>query len=220
MTMLDEIADGRTDPVFEYVAEGHAANSTDLDGVSVIQHCAYYGDVSAIKFLLAHGASLQSLGDQYELNAACFHGHWRLCRFLIERGADVNQALPDTGETPLHWALCTTNRLSRNLVMKVLLTHGASPNSVTKNSVETGGFMRDCRTKGGAHIPNSQTCCSVSASLPHPSKVPLTSSHFWMASRWPRASFVAIKEWRCSLERTRFPTRATRERSGPCSKHA
>ena len=148
MTMLDEIADGRTDLVFEYVAEGHAANSADLDGVSLIQHCAYYGDVSAIKFLLANGASLQSLGDQYELNAACFHGHWRLCKFLIERGADVNQALPDTGETPLHSALCTTNRLSHNLVMKVLLTHGANPNSVTKKSVETGGFMRDCRTKG------------------------------------------------------------------------
>ena len=32
--------------------------------------------------------------------------------------------------------------------LKVLLAHGANPNCATKKSVETGGFMRDCRTKG------------------------------------------------------------------------
>lgn len=54
--MLEEIANGRTDLVFEYLAEGHAVTSADEDGVSLIQWCAYYGDVSAIKFLLANGA--------------------------------------------------------------------------------------------------------------------------------------------------------------------
>jgi uncharacterized protein len=61
--MLDEIKDGRTDLVFEYLAAGHAATSADPDGVSLLQWCAYYGDVSAIKFLLANGGSLDSLGD-------------------------------------------------------------------------------------------------------------------------------------------------------------
>jgi len=28
-------------------------------------------------------------------------------QFLIEQGADVNKPLPDTGESPLHAALCT-----------------------------------------------------------------------------------------------------------------
>ncbi len=46
--MLDRIAAGRTDLVFDYLAEGHAANSKGSDGVSLIQWCAYYGDVSAI----------------------------------------------------------------------------------------------------------------------------------------------------------------------------
>jgi ankyrin repeat protein len=146
--MLDEIADGRTDLVFDYLAEGHTAETIDPGGVSLIQWCAYYGDVSAMKFLLANGATLVSLGDNYGLNGACFHGHWRLCRFLIDRGADVNLPQADTGETPLHSALCKTNRLPYNLVLKVLLAHGANPNCVTKQSVETGGFMRDCRTKG------------------------------------------------------------------------
>ena len=148
MGMLDEIVDGRTDLVFEYLAEGAAATSVDRHGVSLIKWCAYYGDVSAIKYLLASGESLASLGDNFDLNGACFHGHWRLSKFLIERGADVNKPLPDTGETPLHAALCATERLQHNRVMRVLLGAGANPNSVTKEAVETGGFMRDCRTKG------------------------------------------------------------------------
>lgn len=148
MSHLEEIADGRTDLVFEYLAAGHAATSTDKDGVSLVRWCAYYGDVSAIKHLLAHGATLDSLGENCELGAASFHGHWRLCKFLLERGADPNHAAADTGETPLHATLCNTNRLSRNLVMKVLLAHGANPNVHTKPGVETGCFMRDCRTKG------------------------------------------------------------------------
>ena len=148
MGRLEEIVDGRTDAVFEYVAEGNSASGTDKDGVSLVKWCAYYGDVSAIKFLLANGATLDSLGDDLGLTGACFHGHWRLCQFLIERGADVNRPEPDTGETPLHSAVCTANRLKHNLVLKVLLAHGANPNCATKEDVETGGFMRDCRTKG------------------------------------------------------------------------
>ena len=140
--LLHEIKDGRTDLVFEYLAEGHAADP------SLLQSCAYYGDVSAIKFLLTRGASLDWLGENLDLNGACFHGHWRLAKFLIERGADANAPLPDTGETPLHAALCTDRRLAHNLVLKVLLASGANPNCVTTPGVETGGFMRDVRTRG------------------------------------------------------------------------
>jgi uncharacterized protein len=145
--MLDRIADGRTDLVFDYLAEGHAATSKDKDGVSLVQRCAYYGDVSAIRFLLANGETLAALGDNFGLSGASFHGHWRLAQFLIENGADVNHADPDTGETPLHAALCTSNRLARDLVVRVLLAAGANPNCVTRPSIETGCFMRDCRTK-------------------------------------------------------------------------
>jgi ankyrin repeat protein len=148
MSLLEEIADGRTDLVFEFLADGHAASTVDKDGVSLVQHCAYYGDVSAIKFLLSNGATLESLGKDLGLMNASFHGHWRLCKFLLERGADANYADKDTGETALHAALCTMNRLRHNPVLKVLLGQGANPNCVTKKNMETGGFMRDCRTKG------------------------------------------------------------------------
>ena len=146
--MLERIVDGRTDLVFDYVAEGHPANSVDAKGVSLIRWCAYYGDVSAIRFLLANGESQESLGENLGLHEAAFHGHWRLCQFLVERGADTNKPLPETGETPLHAALCKANRPAYTLVLKVLLAGGANPHCVTRTSAQTGAFMRDVKTKG------------------------------------------------------------------------
>lgn len=146
--LLSRIADGRTDLVWELVARGDAATSVTPDGVRLVQWCAYYGDVSAIRYLLGQGESIASLGTNLGLNGAAFHGHWRLCEFLIEQGADVEVAAEDTGETPLHSALCTPHGEAHDLVVRVLLRHGANPNRATRPGVETGAFMRDCRTKG------------------------------------------------------------------------
>ncbi len=146
--MLNRIRDGRTDLVFDYLAEGHAATAADPQGTRLIVWCAYHGDVSAIRYLLAQGESLSSLGENFDLNGAVFHGHWPLCQFLVEHAADVNHPLPDTGETPLHAALCKANRPVYDRIVETLLSKGANPNAVTRPGVETGGFMRDCRTKG------------------------------------------------------------------------
>jgi ankyrin repeat protein len=146
--ILGRIKDGRTDLVFDFLAAGHRATSKDENGTPLIDWCAYYGDVSGIRYLLANGESLRTLGDNLGLNTAAFHGHWRLCQFLVEQGADVNFSQSDTGETPLHAALCRSDRLAHDLVLKVLLGNGADPNRATKPNVATGGFMRDCRTKG------------------------------------------------------------------------
>lgn len=146
--MIPRIADGRTDLVFEHVASGGAADAKDGDGVPLIRWCAYYGDVSAIRHLLANGATLRALGENLDLNGAAFHGHWRLCEFLLESGADANHALADTGETPLHAATCKPNRPTYDIVVSVLLEAGADPNRATRPGVETGCFMRDCRTRG------------------------------------------------------------------------
>jgi len=145
VTLLEEIAAGRTDAVFEYVAGGGSPAAVH-EGLPLVSHCAYYGDVSAIKFLLGRGATLAPLGDDMGLNGASFHGHWRLSKFLVEQGAEVDRPDPQTGETALHSALCTTDRVSHNLVLRVLLAAGANPNLATKPDVETGAFMRDCRT--------------------------------------------------------------------------
>ena len=88
--IIERIADGRTDLVFDHLASGNAATSTDGGGTRLINWCAYYGDISAIKFLLANGEVIETLGENLDLNGAAFHGHWRLCQFLIEQGSDVN----------------------------------------------------------------------------------------------------------------------------------
>ncbi|HET6170032.1 MAG TPA: ankyrin repeat domain-containing protein [Terracidiphilus sp.] len=145
--MLVRIANGRTDLVFPYIAEG--GNATDrADDTPLIVWCAYYGDVSAMCHLLEHGERLASLGEDLGLNGACFHGHWRLVEFLLEHGADVNHQEPQTGETPLHAALSKSNRWKYTTVVRLLLAHGADPNRATIPQRETGAFMRDCRTKG------------------------------------------------------------------------
>lgn len=145
--MLERIVDGRTDLVFEYLSAGNPANA-ETKGRPLIRYCAYYGDVSAIRFLLSHGESLGSLGMNFDLNGACFHGHWQFCQFLIEQGAEVDRPLAETGETPLHAALSRAESRGAEQVVRILLAQGADPNATTKESVETGAFMRDVRTRG------------------------------------------------------------------------
>ena len=146
--MVTRIASGRTDLVFDHLEQGGAATDRTPDGVPLIACCARYGDVSAIRWLLAKGERLDTLGPNLDLEGAAFHGHWRLCEFLIEQGADANHANPATGETPLHAALCKPNRPAYDLVVKVLLAAGANPDRATTPGIETGSFMRDCRTAG------------------------------------------------------------------------
>lgn len=147
-SILGKIQDGRTDLVFDFVEAGNSLSFVDEDGVSLLQWCAYYGDVSGIKFLLSRGANLASLGHNVDLNAAVYHGHWQLTQFLLESGADPNDADAETGETPLHSAIVKPNLLSTHRVVALLLAQGANLNSKTRNGAITGAFMRDCRTKG------------------------------------------------------------------------
>lgn len=146
--MLQRIIDGRTDLVWEYLDQGNAATSTDGNGVPLIRWCAYYGDVSAIKRLLSRGASLEDLGENLDLNGAAFHGHWPLCQYLLENGADPNFPQAENGETPLHAALCKPNQPSNRYIAQLLVHYGADPNSCTIPGKESGAFMRDVRTRG------------------------------------------------------------------------
>ena len=146
--LLAEFEDGRTDLLPDLFEAGVSPSYRNGHGISLMQTCAYYGDVSAIRNLLALGASLKELGHNLGLEAACFHGHWRLCQLLLEHGANVNDQSSETKETPLHAALSTDDRTSHDVVLQVLLAAGANPNLHAADGVETGGFMRDARTKG------------------------------------------------------------------------
>lgn len=140
------LAAGRTDLVVEYLAAGGEALKRDDSGASLLSWCAYYGDVSAVRMLLAAGESLSNLGPDLGLCGAAFHGHWRLCQFLLEQGASANYRIPESLETPLHSALCTDDRQAYDPVVKILLAAGADPNAITAPGAPTECFMRDCRT--------------------------------------------------------------------------
>ena len=149
--MLARILEGRTDLVFDWVAQG-GSPSEAVDGATLVVWCAYFGDVSGMRFLVASGASLDELGANHDLNSAAFHGHWRLCDYLIGQGADANVPLADTGETSLHAALCRRESPAHEKVVGILLAAGADPTIHCKADVETGCFMRDCRTQGEAPL--------------------------------------------------------------------
>jgi len=161
--MIERIVDGRTDLIFEYLADGHPASAEDANGVPLIRWCAYYGDVSAIRFMLERGASLAMLGTNLDLNGAVFHGHWQLTQFLIDEGADVNYPLPETGETPLHVALSHPNRPAFDLIVRILLAAGADPNAATIPEAESGCFMREARTKGETPLHRAAAFGSMKA---------------------------------------------------------
>lgn len=145
--MLNRLAAGRTDLVFD-LTEANGDPAAIVEGASLIGWCAYYGDVSAIRHLQGRGVALQSLGTDLGLLGAAFHGHWRLCEYLMEQGADPLISTPDTGETALHSALCKFESLAHERVVEVLLAAGAEVNATTIPNVETGSFMRDARTRG------------------------------------------------------------------------
>ena len=111
--------------------------------------CAYYGNVSAIKHLLAHGASIESFGENLGGHAAR--------SFLIDRGADVNRTSAGTGESPLHAALRTIDRLRRRSSRKYYSHTTASwhtrPHSDSAETV-VGGFSHPFGLWGrnGSHL--------------------------------------------------------------------
>ena len=108
-SMIAELADGRTDLVFDLFERGCAPGSMDGNGVSLIQWCAYYGDVSAIKFLLSKGESIDALGPDRGLNAASFHGPC-LTRSVLQRAA-CSGVSPLSPEEKLASAPCSSKNL-------------------------------------------------------------------------------------------------------------
>jgi uncharacterized protein len=146
--LLRAIQSGRTDQVVRYLDADGDPTHVDADGLSLLQWCAYHGDTTAVLALIHAGAPATQLGDNLDINGAAFHGHVSLVNCLIEFGADVNQPLAETGETPLHAALCKSGDARFDTIVRRLVDAGANPNCATRPGVTTEAFMRDVRTRG------------------------------------------------------------------------
>lgn len=146
--LRERIAGGRTDLVFELLRRDDWRERLGEGRIKLLQWFVYHDDVTAMKAVLEAGGSLESIDLDEELGNAAFFGHWKMCDFLIAQGADANSANAETGETPLHNALCKAGRPYFRYVVRLLLAHGADANAPTKPGVESGAFMRDVRTRG------------------------------------------------------------------------
>ncbi|MBA3352637.1 MAG: ankyrin repeat domain-containing protein [Blastocatellia bacterium] len=147
-TILDRISRGRTDLVFEILKLPDWETVLHEGDYKPMQWFVYYNDTTALKAVLNAGGDLSSVDLNNELGHASFFGHWKVVDFLITHGADVNFALADTGETPLHNALWKAGRPYFLNVLKLLVENGADVNAKTVPGKESGAFMRDVRTKG------------------------------------------------------------------------
>ncbi len=146
--ILSYISKGRTDFIFQLMKHNNWKELLNKGSVKPLQWLVYYNDTTALKAVLESGCSLDSIDVNAELSNAAFFGHWKVCDFLINQGADPNRKANTTNETPLHNALTKAGRPYYYYTVRLLLENGADVNPKTTPDVETGAFMRDVRTKG------------------------------------------------------------------------
>jgi ankyrin repeat protein len=146
--IIDYISKGRTDFVFQLLELSNWKDLLNEGQVRLLQWFVYYNDTTALKAVLEAGGNLDSINLNGELGNAAFFGHWKVCDFLINHGADVNAYVDKTNETPLHNALAKAGRPYYFYTVKLLIDKGANVNAKTIAGLETGAFMRDVKTKG------------------------------------------------------------------------
>lgn len=146
--IIEHISRGRTDYIFDLLKAKNWKELLHQGPVKPIQWLVYFNDTTALKAILESGGTLDSINVNAELGNAAFFGHWKICDFLIQHGADVNALVAKTNETPLHNALAKAGRPYYYYVVRLLVEKGADVNAKTLSGLETGAFMRDVRTKG------------------------------------------------------------------------
>jgi ankyrin repeat protein len=146
--IIDMISKGRTDFIFELLQFPDWKSLLHEGQVKLLQWLIYYNDITALRAMLEAGGNLDSINLNTELGHAAFFGHWKVCDFLINQGADVNAHVDKTNETPLHNALAKAGKPYYFYTVRLLIEKGANINAKTIPGLETGAFMRDVRTKG------------------------------------------------------------------------
>ena len=146
--ILNLISRGRTDYIIALLNTPNWKEILNEGQVKPLQWLVYYNDTTGLRAVLNAGGSLDSINLNDELGNAAFFGHWKVCDFLINNGANVNALVDKTNETPLHNALAKAGRPYYFYVVKLLVDKGADVNAKTIAGLEAGAFMRDVRTKG------------------------------------------------------------------------
>ena len=103
-----------TATIEELVRAGARIDSVDAKGLTPLLHASKSGQIEAVKFLLAHGASVahRDAEGRSALHWCCDNGHEALVPLLVTAGADVNlptkadpKASGGGSRTPLMYAI-------------------------------------------------------------------------------------------------------------------
>ena len=146
--ILHYISQGRTEYILALLKHDNWQEVLHQGVLKPLQWLVYFNDLTGLKFVMENGGSLSSIDINGELGNAAFFGHWKICEFLLQHGADVNAHVDNTQETPLHNALAKAGRPYYYYTVRVLVEKGADVNAKTIPGKETCAFMRDVRTKG------------------------------------------------------------------------
>ena len=106
--------------------EQDAASKPQLPIEDDVMALARLGEIGAIQKLFDSGKSEANFKDEQNitpLHWAAIKGHYALCHYLLEAGADVNAKGGDVDATPILWAARSCNYY----VVNLLLQHGADP---------------------------------------------------------------------------------------------
>lgn len=102
---------GEVDKVKEHLRKGTNVNSHDTGGYAPLHYAARKGHIDVANLILLHGGDINirtRAGKVSPLLRAAFSGKYAMCKFLVEKGADV-KAVDDDGQTVLHRAVSSGN---------------------------------------------------------------------------------------------------------------
>jgi ankyrin repeat protein len=110
-------------------AQSDVANLLDGRGQSPVHHAIQHGHISAVKFLLNKGATI----DERSVFGVCSEGHVEVLKLLLDNGGDPNARAFDYFKTgrEQETALWEASGCGHEEIVRVLLDRGADPNALS-----------------------------------------------------------------------------------------
>lgn len=102
---------GEEEKVKQHLHKGTNVNSYDSGGYAPLHYAARKGHIEIAHILLRSGADINirtRAGKATPLLRAAYSGKENMCKFLVEKGADV-RAVDDDGQTVVHRSVSSGN---------------------------------------------------------------------------------------------------------------